>query len=102
MDRRDPVRFREWPALIVRNRNEGGSRKFSNNVAQSRQVEPPVHGSEKRHAQATEERKRQPIDVSMDHVEIFRSLRDASSSRAQAAFGSVPFLPSRSARGHTA
>ena len=76
-DRRGPVRPRERPALIVRNRDEGGSRKFPNDVTQSWQVEPPVHGGEKRYAEATEERKRQPIDVSMDHVEIFRPLRDS-------------------------
>ena len=76
LDRRGPVRVRERPALIVRNRDEAGSRKFSNDVAQPRQVEPSVHGREKRHAQAAEQRKGQPIDVCVDHVEILRSLRD--------------------------
>src|ERR1700761_668820 len=77
MDRRGPVRFRERPPLIVRNRHEGGSRKFSYNVIQSWQVEPPVHSGEKRHAEATEERKWQPVDVSVNYVKIFRPLRDS-------------------------
>ena len=54
LDRRGPVRVRERPALIVRNRDEAGLRKLSNDVAQTRQVKPSVHGREKRHAQAAE------------------------------------------------
>ena len=55
---------------MIRDRDETGFRKFTDDVRQSREVEPAVHGGEKRHPQPTEQRKREPIDVGVDHVKV--------------------------------
>ncbi|GIQ75422.1 hypothetical protein BraRD5C2_38630 [Bradyrhizobium sp. RD5-C2] len=72
----NPVRFWERHALIVRYRDETGLRKPLYNVDQARKVQPPMHRCQKGDTETAKQRKRKPIDMRVDHVEISRMLGD--------------------------
>src|SRR6478609_7317092 len=76
MDPCDPSGLRKLSALVVGNRDEPRSRKLSNDVGQSRKVQPTMRRREKRHSQPTEQRERQPIYMGVDDVEIGGALGD--------------------------
>jgi hypothetical protein len=61
---------------MLGNRHEAGLRKLPDDVRQPRQVEPTVHRREKRHAEPTEQREGQPVDVGVDHIEVARPFRN--------------------------
>jgi hypothetical protein len=49
-DRGGPIRFRQWQALMVRNRHEAGAGKLPHYIGKARQVEPAMHGGHEGHA----------------------------------------------------
>src|SRR5581483_8177231 len=63
-DRGGPIRFRQWQALMVRYRHEGGAGKLPHYVGKAW------------HAEPTEHRKGQPVDMRVNQVKIFRAPGD--------------------------
>lgn len=61
-------------ALMVRYRHEARAGKLPQHLGKTRQVEPVMHGAHEGHAEPTEQRKGQPVDMGVDHVEVFRAL----------------------------
>ena len=56
LDGVEPGRIRKRQPLVVRYRHEGSLGKFTDDIGQSRQIEPTVHGRKKRHAKPAEQR----------------------------------------------
>jgi hypothetical protein len=55
---------------------DAGAGKLPQHLGKARQVEPAMHGGHEGHAEPTEQRKGQPVDVRVDHVEVFRAPGD--------------------------
>ncbi|MET4035811.1 hypothetical protein ABIB94_007512 [Bradyrhizobium sp. JR7.2] len=66
LDRGDPIRLRQRQTLMVRYRHEAPAGKLPQHLGKARQVEPAMHGGYEGHAEPTEQRKGQPVDVSVD------------------------------------
>lgn len=70
-----PSGLRQRKPLVVRDRDEGCVRKAPDDINQSRQIKAPVRGRQEGHAELGEQRQMQPIDVSVDRIELFRMPR---------------------------
>src|SRR6201987_3829017 len=61
---------------MVRYRHEAGAGKLPQDPGKAGKVESAMHGGHEGHAEPTEQRKGQPVDVRVDHVEVSRALGD--------------------------
>ena len=75
IDGAKPVRVAKRAALIVRNGNEGRSRKAADNIRHAWQIQSPMHGGEERDAEPAQQWQMQPVDMDVDHVELGGVLR---------------------------
>ena len=76
LDGVEPGRIRKRQTLVVRYRYEGSFGKFTDDIGQSRQIQPTMHGRKERHAKSAEQREGKPVDMRVDHVEFCRPFGD--------------------------
>ena len=66
---------------MVGYRHERTFGKLPNHVVKPRQVEPPVHRGQERHAEPAQQRQVQPVNVRVNDVEFRRTLGDRLEQR---------------------
>src|SRR3569623_2278815 len=71
-----PVSTLERGALVVRDRNEACSTKLPSHLGNARQIQPAMQRGEKRNSQARQHGEMQPVNVSVNYVELSGSSRD--------------------------
>ena len=81
VDGAEPVCFTKRPALVIRYRDERRVWKLADDFRQSGQIQSSVQGRHERHAQPAEQRQMQPINVTVDDIELGHTLGDSFEQR---------------------